>query len=144
MTTKKFMLAAATAITTLALVSCASDADSTPETTTAAPDGVFNDVREVRDALSGTDYECVRWDDYDEEKGRCSFDKYTNTPNHWIMMTDDPEMLAALRMDDDTESVGSVAGESWEFDCGSGMTAGECRDVAEILGGDHIYRGYWG
>lgn len=75
MTTKKIMLAAATAITTLALVSCASDADSAPETTTATPEspessasdatssGFINGPGRIADdPMSGNDYSDLEYD----------------------------------------------------------------------------------
>ncbi len=134
MALKRFALYGAATLTALTLANCGGD---------ESPNGKFSNTTDIRDALAGTDYECVRWDDYGDSGARCSLDKYFNTPNHWVNMSDDPEMLAAVKMDADPENMGGVAGDGWFFDCDTDLTSSQCSEVADILGGEHIERGHW-
>ena len=137
MALKRFALYGAATLTALTLANCGGGSED------EVSDGRFSRPDEIRDALTNTDYECVRWDMADDKMGRCSLDKYTNTPNHWVTMSDDPQLMAVMGIDDDPDNVGSAVGDNWVFDCGADLSVEQCREVADILGGEHIDREDW-
>ena len=139
---RKLAAAAATTLAMLTLAACGGDTEADEA------DGVFSSPTEIRDALADTDYECEWWDERDSENASCRVlllrtETSQDVSRHWINFTETPELLAAVNMDDDPDNVGAVVGENWGFDCGADLRASQCEDVAAILGGEYVYRGYW-
>ena len=143
MTLIKVLAAATATLTALTLTACTGDSDDD-----GSPDGKFGTVAEVRDALDGTAYQCEWWDEYSDKSASCKvLLSRTETSQHVsrnrIDFTDNPEMMAATNMDSDLANVGSVIGENWSFDCGSDLSAAQCGEVSDILGGEYVERGHW-
>jgi hypothetical protein len=132
MTTRTRLLATLTAsVLTLGLTACGEDDDTV---------GKISDVSEIRDALAGTKWECQSWEGQSTDRGVCGQE---DGAAFGVNITDNPDMRAAMDMDSYTASVGSVGGDNWTLECGSSIPAGECGQIAEDLGGEFYYRGYW-
>lgn len=132
MTLKRFALYGAATLTALTLAACGGGDDGSV--------GKISDVSEIRDALSGTKWECQSWNGQSPDRGICS---QGGGAAFGVNITDKPDLRAAMDMDSYTDSVGSVGGENWTLECGGSIPAGECGQIADELGGEFYYRGYW-
>lgn len=93
--------------------------------------GEIQSLDEIRDALTGTDYECTKWD----ELGTIvSCTQYGNGKVEFNI-TDNPEMYAALLLDDDYPETNEViVGDNWTGRCVTSKE-GTCQAIADTLGG---------
>ena len=133
MTTHTRVLAALTAgVLTLGLAACGGD-EGTARSSIESADA-------AQDALVEAGVDCQGWRTYNENKsGRCHMEGHTQS----FLMSENPELLAALRFDDDQDVLEVIVGENWTMTCEL-IPLFACRDMADALNGEVLRRGEHG
>ena len=104
--------------------------------------GAIDHINELQAHLTGTDWECSRWHEYDDGHAVCSYPDSVDGVAATVVTTTDPEMYSALSFDSDSKLDATIIGGNWLFMC-EDLTSAECGEVAAVLGGEVIERGHW-
>lgn len=147
-TSKSLLSLLATSVFLIA--ACSADGDTSQTKTDSTEDQQvtkvpreISETTEVRDALAGTTYNCIDWDQYSENAATCRTQNSGTLQIHVFANRTQAEFYAALTFDTEKDVPAVILGDNWALGCHRWQSVHDCGVLARKLDAELIERGHW-